>query len=417
MTFFTRDKRPKNEFFIFKKPMAAKGREITLLGCAFENPQAGTQEAYTPQGPQTAIASVPQQQTKQADDSKGDKGTTTEPDSGQETTQASASNQIPPPQLQPTTAKLSYNTPGKWPKDLFRELSSAGLYPNEPTVATGVEAITETIKDSETRNVILSAISFALRIKKSDVDTVVIPVFRRHSMEDRRGKIDALLHNKEYREKLIDLFDRQKNHKILFIATDLIACGGLSYNRIKEVEQALEGDVKDPTNTVPIKIGGQIHRVKHSTLKGTYETDVVLCMSYRRVKYEWFPDDNRGYLGKLFYKDPKQNQYDKFAIVFDGKKGENEGVKGQHVFWVEPFETEGQAPAWMGATNSSDESLDVTETANQVRGLAIFDDARNNDVSSGAEQSEEDYYPADFFNKSDELSGQEEFPPNFFNKG
>lgn len=81
------------------------------------------------------------------------------------------------------------------------------------------------------------------------------------------------------------------------------------------------------------------------------------------------------------------------------------------------METEGQAPAWMGATNSPVESLNVTETASQVRKFAIFDDAQTNDVSSGAERSEEDYYLADFFDKLDELGERDSFLPGFFDKG
>jgi hypothetical protein len=49
-----------------------------------------------------------------------------------------------------------------------------------------------------------------------------------------------------------------------------------------------------------------------------------------------------------------------------------------------------------------------------LRKFAIFDDAQTNDVSSGAEQSEEDYYLADLFDKSDELRWREDFPPCFF---
>jgi hypothetical protein len=52
-----------------------------------------------------------------------------------------------------------------------------------------------------------------------------------------------------------------------------------------------------------------------------------------------------------------------------------------------------------------------------LRKFAIFDDAQTNDVSSGVEQSEEDYYLANLFDKSDELSWREDFPPFFFDKG
>lgn len=47
----------------------------------------------------------------------------------------------------------------------------------------------------------------------------------------------------------------------------------------------------------------------------------------------------------------------------------------------------------------------------------ILDDAQINDISSGAEQSEEGYYPTDLFDKLDELGRRGNFPPGFLDKG
>jgi hypothetical protein len=49
---------------------------------------------------------------------------------------------------------------GKWPKDLVK-----GIYPNEPTVAVGVEACLENVNEATLRTQIENAIMAGLKVR------------------------------------------------------------------------------------------------------------------------------------------------------------------------------------------------------------------------------------------------------------
>ncbi|KAF2741044.1 hypothetical protein EJ04DRAFT_112750 [Polyplosphaeria fusca] len=375
---FGKDKKPKqkNKFFKFDMPMVAEDRELNLLGVAFENPRQGTRGEFTPQG----------RKDVQVDANKGilnTLGSMVGWSSGQ--AQAGASNpstaapQTPPP----SNAKFSYTTPCKWPTELVDN-----IYPNKPTPAIGVEACVKKVKGTGFEAVVKTVIAAGLGIEESELDTIQIPVLQRYSMESPRGKINALLHDREYRSRLINLFEQQDESKkrVLWVATNLITCGGVSYDVIKKAETEASGGIQDPTKTVPVKIGGKWHSVNDKTLKGTYSEDIVLFMSYRRVRYVCVKPENPGRFQWLFSGNgngQKHPEVDAKAIDFD-RPG---GIKD--VFWIEDDDAEGDVPAFFSPEHANEDS-------------AVFEDG---DAIAGAEDSEEEeeegQYPDGFFSQSE----------------
>jgi hypothetical protein len=392
--------------------MPAEGREDTLLGVAFENPYIGTLGKHAPQGIEETDVEVPAdasgaQATNAEDSIVVVPGAFPRADASQSigaleastpshaNTQSSASQSLIAAQ-QTDEEEIGYWSPCPWPKDLVKK-----IYPNKPIEATGVEAVLEKVHDHSIRVSILDAIKAGLHIRSDDLDTTTIPIFRRWTMEDPWSKVNGLLHKPEYRSRLIALFEEQLHEKkLLYIATNIIACGKLGIDKIKKDEQELEADaLKDPTNTVPVKVGGKLHHIKRTTLKGTYESDVVLCMSYCPIRYMRVTKEQKdgaspgGWLGGFFRsKDEKPKFRGAKAIRFNRADG------GEDVFYFKDQEVEGNAPAWMSVDA---ETLDVEE-AGASESVAIFEDARLVDTTAGAEQSESEIdLPSDFFSPPD----------------
>jgi hypothetical protein len=227
-------------------------------------------------------------------------------------------------------------------------------------------------------------------------------------MEDPWGKIDDLLHNDEYRARLISLFSFQSGQKIkvLSIATSIIACGGLEYDRLKESEQSIEGDAKDPTGTAgPFKVGGKVYRVKHSTLKGKYKSNIVFMMSYRRIRYERrLPNaPTAGWFWQKAY-GQRQKSIDEQARSFQAAG--QAGIDGEKdVFWIDTHETQkGDVPAWIGDESVS--SFAMVETGRRLseEPTALFENASLVDTTAGAEEEESgrEQLPDGFFSSDDE---------------
>ncbi|KAF2107281.1 hypothetical protein BDV96DRAFT_589455 [Lophiotrema nucula] len=376
---------PENEFFVFKKPMVAEGREQTLLGVAFENPRDGTLGRYTPQGPKdegVVASSLSALGKGLATWTGGIIATRDEP------AQATAGAAQQPQQQD----RQFYASACKFPRDLVD-----GIYPNEPTIAVGVEACLKNVKEGSIQTKILDVIAMGLKIRTDELDTTIVPVVRRYSIEDPWGKIDGLLVNPDYRARVIQLFGFQKPGKknILYVATNLVACGGLSYDRIKEAEQELHGDGKDPSGTVPAKIGGKVHRIKNSTLKGTYKSDVVIMMSYRRIRYEHvLPTTTGGWLLSI-WKGHRQNSIDEQARAFDREDGSKD------VFWIDDHEAKkGDVPAWIGDESPA---VSVMEQSLWEEPKAILEDVSfpdEGDATAGAEESAVERLPEGFFDTS-----------------
>ena len=344
---------PEKEFYIFKKPMIAKDRAENFLGVAFEDPRLGSQGKYTPQGP----------------------GKTQVGDGGHAGT-------------------LTYWAACDWPRNLVDD-----IYPRDPTTATGVEVILENIKEGHIHTKIMEAITFALGVGKKSVDKAVIPVFKRYSMDDAYRKICDLLDNETYRERIIKLFEKQeKKKKVLYIATNLMVCGALSHEQVKQEEQELQTKAKDPTEHAPVEFDGQMHHIKRSTLKGTYQSDVLLAMSYRRILYERVKKDNTGLLSRILGTQQR--------IMLSGKAVRFERTDGDvDAFWIDDFEFEGEAASWMGSKDQdpdlnrliTPESSGHPEDKKQPalpEDITVYDAAQGNDL--GVET-----YPVGFFDQSD----------------
>ncbi|TAQ89957.1 hypothetical protein B7494_g1692 [Chlorociboria aeruginascens] len=170
-------------------------------------------------------------------------------------------------------------------------------------------------------------------------------------MENPESKIQNLLENVEYRKRVVNLFEQQKDSKkpkILYVATTLIACGQLSFNRVKEDDQRLEEMISDPTKTVPAKIGAKTYRVKHNTLQGTYQSDVVLCMGYHSLKYEREKTDAPSFLAHLVpFRGNQKLLHSNLAHRFTRPDGDND------VFWIRYSPPKGTTIPLMSKTNSA----------------------------------------------------------------
>ncbi|KAF2809079.1 uncharacterized protein BDZ99DRAFT_44992 [Mytilinidion resinicola] len=339
------------EFFVFKKPMVAEGRELNYLGVAFESPQKGSSGRFTPKGP----------------------------------------GQAQPPAVIPTNNAQGrkYGSPCPWPKDLLTTPGNT-LYPNEATEAIGVEKILQNVIGNDTKTTLLDTIAFALNVHKDDLDTTVIPIMRRWTMEDPENAIEDLLPNIEYRLRLIDLLDHlpelaRGKPKILYIATNLIACSGLSLARVEELDVQLKVEGGDPTDTVNLKLGTSVYKVKNSTLKGKYQSDVVMCMSYRKVAYMRLKEGDSPYSSPWWQFWAKR--YDAKVLDLAHRYEDEDGTK--HYFWIDHHDAEGQVPAFMGSngnqttedmgTSASELKQNATENCDGKQGMqqetGIFEDA------------------------------------------
>jgi hypothetical protein len=400
MALFPKDRPPKKKFFIMEMPMPAEGRELNLLGVAFEDPRVATLGRYTPQGPEeekskelTTSAYIASVGANLLDSlSRSIHQPSSEMD-----TQAGAQEV---PALQ---GIIDYMTPCAWPKDLAKE-NKIKLYSN-PLRAVGVEAILENVKEGDVVASIKNAMSFGLNIKKEDLDTLIVPIFRRWSMEDPWTKIYQLLHNVEYRKRVIDLFNKShKEKKILYVATSLIACGGVSHDRVKADEQELSSSLKDGTDTVPVRIQGEIRHIKRDTLKGTYDTDIVLCLSYRRIRYVVEQEEHVG--SRWWGTRGRKQKLETRAIRFEREDG------ARDVFYIDDYEAEGDAVPWMGAaTPSENRKAELSSEEWDSQGSddtksTIFENAVLVDDLE-TERSEEDF-PEDFFEPDESDASDDE---------
>lgn len=385
---------PEKEYFIFKSPMPAKGREENLLGVAFEDPRIGTLGSFTPQGPQETQAAGEDQPSNNNSTSRDNLAPT---------------QLLPPPQASletPTKLEvINYRTACRWPKFLADK-----VYPNKATEAIGVEQILKNVTGGNVAATILETIAITLKLKRDDLDKSVIPILRRWSMEDPKGKINDLLHNDDYRSRVIDLFEQQTNPtkpKILYVATGLIACGGLSLVHVKGLDSEFKIKGGDPTDTIDLKLEARAYKIKKSTLKGTYKSDVVMCMSYRRVRYERVGTDPPGIWQSIFAK--KQQPHDKLAIKF----ARDDGAKD--VFWIDKYDAEGQIAAWMSLARRKTENF--LGTLNPL-GNVVNNSEQGSRQAWGSIEDAKDagiLEEATFYKgEPDDGFDQDDFPPGFF---
>lgn len=360
---------PDKEFFLFPKPMPATNRELTLLGVAFEDPRQGTLGRHAPQG-------------------KVDHQTVSAPTLNEaEDTFAGAPLDNEPALLQEQVKKEKQkSTPywvGPWPKDIQQD-----IYPSEALTATGVKAVLNNIKDASARSKVLDAICLGLKASKEMLETTKIPQFRRWSMEDPYQKVVTLLNDKRYRESLINLFELQPKStdlKVLFIATNIVACGpGVSHSIDRQTEQEASAEGKDPTGHVPISGGAKLHHLNKSAIKGEYKDDIILCMSYRKIRYEC----NKPYLPNLlqrilpgFAKTQRQQVYDdlpKIPLLRD------DGSGIEDIFFFDDFETQGTHAPFM----SSEERPEIIPSTSMFGANVSF-----GSVNDGRKSA----YPEGFF--------------------
>jgi hypothetical protein len=364
----------RKKFFLFDTPMSASGREDTLLGVAFETPTAGTLDGYTPQGPHTdkeEADNVPSMLENLKNIWNG--GLSLGPAGPQDIPQTTATTET---QADHTFGKYDYRSSCPWPKELVEK-----VYPNESTDAAGVQRIQQRIRDVSVRTRVLGAITQSLGFNEEALDTMIIPILRRHSTEDPWGMIRDLLHKTEYRERFINLCSKQSSsRKTLYVATGLIACEGVSYQRMLSDEKELGLAAGDPTHAVPVNIGGKLHYLKRSTVKGGYQSPIVLCMSYRKVEYQCIDNDSKpGLWGLLKGKSHAPDSSDGATWKFDREGGM------QDVFWVPDHDQKGEIPAFMGPEDLlEDEQIGRSKTA-------ILEDADFSDAVAGAEDSDDDH--------------------------
>ncbi|KAF1911406.1 hypothetical protein BDU57DRAFT_524521 [Ampelomyces quisqualis] len=376
------DKAPK-VFFLFDEPMTAKGREENMLGVAFENPKKGTRARYTPQGPRLPRNSHGAPETSAAKPGIL-QGVISYFSKSTDATEATSPRQSSPEQA--TGEPLTYNTSCTWPKDLGVD----DIYPRDgPTIAVGIDEIQENIKDAQIAARIVKAVSFGLKVSEQKLASVHIPVLRRHTMEDPVGKIEKLLDKPEYRHRLIKLLEKQHSpgKKRLYIATAIIACAGVSLHSLKTAKQEVKASAKDPTETVPMSLEAGLHHLKEQAQRGEYKSEIVLCMSYHSIRYEYEPAEPAGYSGHWR---AKKNQHDPEAIRYPWDDG-------FAIFRIDNDETEGEVPAFFSC-DMDPSSPQRTDTNNSLcdaprvpaRRPAIFEDSMMEDSDAGAQQSEDE---------------------------
>ncbi|KAL6709180.1 hypothetical protein ACN47E_001996 [Coniothyrium glycines] len=365
----------KKKFFLFAQPMLAKGREDTLLGVAFESPAEGTLASFTPQGLDqveesnpSAFESIvktlqnlnPLAQTEVEHTPPATPNNGTEPETSHE--------------------NLLYRSACAWPRDLVKK-----VYPPAPTSAVGVEFIKNRVNDDAATTRILHVISLRLGFKRQQLDDLIIPVLRRHSMPDPWGTIYELLAEKEYRDRFIDLCNRQQtrsSRKALYVATGIIACEGVTKERLNQDEKELSGNVGDPSNTVPVNIGGKMRRLKGDTVKGEYSQAILLAMSYRKVEYECIMPTSKPWYSYSRWKNGSENHVKKSSHEPDaGYK--RDGDDGRvDAFWIPKFDQEGDTANFLGPDDATEEA-------------GILQDVEFSDTEGGAEGNDDEVVKRD----------------------
>jgi hypothetical protein len=353
-------------FYILDKAIPAEQRADTLLGVAFTDPRGAVYggTGFAPQGPlpkkvaaitakdtvATTTAPVPDTAADTAAGAgagaanavvglgnllwktvKGASTSDTLTQTALEVQEEPVNNHVPeivepeiPWENQSETKKLY----GPWPKDL----TDVELYPpNSPIVGSNVSRALEKAREYGLEGKFLDIIKIHADFDQNDESTVTIPIFKRYSMESAYTKVKALFQDPEYRKRaelLLKDLDSKKP-RYLWVATDIISCGKLELKSVDNDEKDLGVKAKDPTNTVPITIGGKIRRVKKKTTEGTYESDVIFQMAYIRAEYKVVNEEKR-----RWGRSPKSPVYD---------------------FIVERnYDNDGDTEAWIGKSDSTD---------------------------------------------------------------
>jgi hypothetical protein len=286
----------------------------------------------------------------------------------------------------PIEEKETYVSPCDWP----RNLGVDKIYPKNPVIAGGVEVIREKIRDTDLQSTILEAISAKLKLSHQTMATTNIPILRRYNMLSPRGKILQLLGKPKYRERIISLFEHQKHmgrKQTLYVATRLIACGQLSLGWIEKNELTAEAALKDPSDTVPVKVQGKEYRMKHSTFRGNYESDVILCLGYHGVRYE-----------RVLKTDLHHRKFDTLAqpLMRDDEFAD--------VFWIDDLPTEGDTVPFMGETEEERLARELIKTKQSAGGTVLESDEIV--IKEADEEEMTSSYPPGFFEEEPPVDGE-----------
>ena len=195
-------------------------------------------------------------------------------------------------------------------------------------------------------------------------------------MERPVTKIRLLLQDAGYKAEMFKLFQLlgKGDKKKLWVATQIIVCGSMSKEVLKKSAVDAGAGVKDLSETVPIKVDGELKWVKSSTLKGTYTDEMIVGMIYRTIKYTELQEEGTKGYGRFKHKTvPKWD-----VVVEPNKSG----------FHISKSYARGEAAPMLSGGNSTEDVKD--EMAGPFDDIVYILDSGDSDSDDDNDEEDSD---------------------------